>query len=692
MNAHLAHHIPGRSRFYLDEPLTAHQATVMMALLETIEGVSAVHVNWATRSVLLRHDEAIFDQVCTALEVLTAQDLNELADDVPLMSSYEGPSLFQSVFDLLLGWGLRSLLPMPVRAGINLVRALPLLSAGWSALREGHLNVEVLDASAVGVSLLRGDAAAAGSIMTLLALGEIIEEYTRRRSRESLAKSLAIDVDFVFRLNEEGVEEKTPLLALAQGDKIVLREGSMIPVDGRVIEGEGSVNQASLTGESMPVYKAPGLPVYAGTVLEEGRLVVSVTALPDESRLSEIGRLIDESEATKATVHSRAERLADKVVPFSFLLALGTFLLTGDPTRAAAALVVDYSCAIKLTTPLTILSAMREGVDEGAVVKGGKFLEALATADTVVFDKTGTLTVACPQVKEVVTFEGFKRDEALRLAACLEEHYPHSIATAVVRQAELEGLSHREEHADVEYVIAHGLASTWRGHKVVLGSRHFVLEDQAVPLTDEAAALLEEKGSQGSLLYLAIDGALKALLVISDPLREDAAQVVQDLRAGGVEHIEMLTGDNRAVAGAIARQLDLDSLQAELLPADKINRVKELKAQGRKVVMVGDGVNDSPALAEAHCGVSFRTASDVAREVADVVLTSDLSALPRARTLAQGAMRRIERNYAAIVGFNSLLLGLGLFGFIAPTVSALLHNSLTIALSAHSLSPLGGKK
>lgn len=665
----------------------------MAALLEAAEGIRRVSVNSVTRSVLAYYEQGKFEHVQAALQVLTCNDLDGLRDDVPLMSSYEGPSLFQAVFGLLFHWGWRSLLPLPVRLGLNTLRAMPLLARGWRSFADGSLNVDVLDAGAVGISLLRGDGAAAGSIMTLLQLGELIEEWTRRRSRLSLTKSLAVEADFVWRLNDCGEEEKTSLLHLKRGDKVAVRKGSMIPVDGVVVAGEGEVNQAGLTGESLPVYKGTGLSVYAGTVLEEGKLVVEVGALPGESRLSEIGRLIDESEALKADVQSRAERLADRVVPFSFLLALGTLLVTGDPGRAAAALVVDYSCAIKLTTPLTILSAMREGIDQGVVVKGGKYLEALARADTVLFDKTGTLTVAEPQVKAVIPFEGWNSQEALRLAACLEEHFPHSIATAVVRQAEKEGLSHREEHADVQYVVAHGLASTWRGRRVLLGSAHFVFEDEGVEITEAQQAVIDARGEQGSLLYLAVDGALAALLVIADSLREESKAVVDRLRREGLNRIEMLTGDHRSVAAHIARQLDLDGYSAELLPTDKIRRVKDLRGQGRRVIMVGDGVNDSPALAESDCGVSFRTASDVAREVADVVLTGDLAGLVRARRLSRRAMRRIDRNYAVIVGFNSLLLGLGLLGVLQPTLSALLHNGLTVALSIHSLQNLtpGGK-
>lgn len=689
MKYHLIHSIPGRIRISCDQRLSNPAALIFGAVVESLEGVKNASYNPLTRTLLVVFDEQHRPTLLKALELTTVAELEKMAQDLDLPQTPAEASLFQSVVSLLSGWFFRSLLPLPIRYAITAYRALPYYLQGLDCLAERKVNVELLDATAVTVSLLRGDPGGAGTIMTLLQLGELIESWTRQRSRESLGRSLALQVDSVWRRDPQtGQEELIPVGDVQLGDWIVVRSGSALPVDGRVVQGEGMVNQASLTGEGLPVYKGVGLSAYAGTVLEEGELCIETMALPQSTRLSEIGRLIDENEMLKAETQCRAERLADKVVPFSFLIALGTWLLTGNFTRAASALVVDYSCALKLTTPLTILSAMRQAIDHGAVLKGGKFLEALHEADTLVFDKTGTLTVAEPQVSEVIPFGDWTRDEVLKLAACLEEHFPHSMATAVVRQAEQEGLVHREEHATVEYIIAHGLVSRYRDRRVLIGSAHFIFEDEGVTMTDHQRQVIEQKAECGSLLFLAQEKELIALLVIQDPLRPEAEQIVQQMKKLGFQRLVMLTGDHPRVAARVATKLGIEEFKAEMLPHEKTQMVKQMRQQGCKVVMVGDGVNDSPALAAADLGVSFRTASNVAQEVADLVLTENLTALPEARKLATAAMKRVHRNYAAIVGFNSLLLGLGLFGLLQPTVSALLHNSLTIALSAHSLQNL----
>jgi Cu2+-exporting ATPase len=469
----------------------------------------------------------------------------------------------------------------------------------------------------------------------------------------------------------------------------VVRSGSVIPVDGVVFEGDAMVNQASMTGESEPVHRTAGLSVYAGTVVEAGELVIRVTAFDSETRLCKIAELIEESEELKANIQSRAEKMADAIVPYSFLLAAGIYLWTRDAARAASALMVDYSCAIKLSTPLVILSSMREAARMGALIKGGKFLETLATADTVVFDKTGTLTVSAPNVAKVIPFGGRTREEVLRTAACLEEHFPHSVARAVVKGAERENLSHLEEHSTVEYAVAHGIASRLRGEKVLIGSAHFVLEDEGVSCTAEQREILDREAERYSVLLLAAGKNLAGILCIEDPLREEAGEVVKRLRQEGISRIVMLTGDNARVADNIARRVGIGEVRAELLPEDKARIVKELKSEGRVIIMVGDGINDSPAMAAADMGIAMRGAADVARETADVALSENrMSVLVDLRELGRGTMEKIHRNFAWIIGANSLLLALGLGGIITPATSALLHNASTVASGVYSLKPI----
>jgi Cu2+-exporting ATPase len=538
--------------------------------------------------------------------------------------------------------------------------------------------------------MLRRDFRTAAVITTLLALGDLLESWTHKKSRESLADSLALNIDKLW-VRRDGQEMQIPMLDLRIGDLAVIRTGSVIPVDGVVFEGSAMVNQSAMTGESEPVHRTPELSVYAGTIVEEGELVVRVTAFDSETRIHKIAEMINESEELKADIQNRAEKMADAIVPYSFLLAGGIYLWTRDATRATAALLVDYSCAIKLSTPLAILSAMREGTKRGLLVKGGKFLEALATADTVVFDKTGTLTVSAPSVAKVVPFEGYTRETVLRTAACLEEHFPHSIARAVVKQAEKEGLSHREEHSTVEYAVAHGIASRLRGEKVLIGSAHFVFEDEGVTCTVEQREVIDREAEKHSVLFLAVGGGLAGILCIEDPLREDALDIVSRLHEVGITRVVMLTGDNFRVAKNVAEAIGIDEVRAQLLPADKTEVVKLLKRTG-KVVMVGDGVNDSPALAAADVGVAMCGGADIAQEVADVILSENrLHALIDARKLGTGVMEKIYRNYAFIVGANSLLLALGLSGAITPTLSALLHNLATIGASVYSLAPIFDK-
>ncbi|MBZ2172428.1 heavy metal translocating P-type ATPase [Nitratidesulfovibrio sp. SRB-5] len=585
---------------------------------------------------------------------------------------------------------LRPFLPRIVRMVSAFFRALPFLLKGGRSLASGRLNVDVLDAAALGISLVRGDFRSVGLITALFAVGEFLEEWTRKKSRESLAESLAVDVDTVWVKRGEA-EVQVPLSALADGDLVVVRAGSSIPVDGVVAEGEAMVNQTSMTGEPLAVARRAGASVYAGTVVEEGRLDIRPTGVGSETRINQIVGFIERSEALKANVQGKAERLADAIVPYSFLLAGGVWAVTRDVARAASVLLVDYSCAIRLATPLAILTGMREGAHHGVLIKGGRFIEGLAGADTVVFDKTGTLTEARPRVAEVISLNGHGRDDVLRLAACLEEHFPHPVARAVVRKAEQESLDHQEEHAEVEYVVAHGIASRLRGKRVLVGSRHFVHEDEGVPL-DEFLPVINEWAAKGySILHLAIGGKLAGILCIEDPLRTEAAGVVRGLREQGVKRIIMLTGDGPVTAAAVANAVGVDEWRAQVLPADKADIVRQLQAEGGKVVMVGDGINDSPALSAADVGVSLRDGADLAREVADVVLSgNDLAELLVARQLAKATLRRIHVNFGSIMGLNSAFMALGLVGRAQPGMLALLHNLTTVGVALNAMRPMLG--
>ncbi|MDR2137810.1 MAG: heavy metal translocating P-type ATPase, partial [Synergistaceae bacterium] len=618
MEFSIEHELPGRLRLRCPrKAFTQEEGCVVAALLETQPGVKAAAVSHRTGSLLIRYEGDSRASILSAVRLIDKNFYGAI-DGSSLIP--QGPGLGESVAALLGGVLGRTFLPRLLCYGFTLFRSLPLLGKGLASLWHGKgLNVSVLDASAVGVSLLRRDFRTAAVITTLLTLGDLLESWTHKQSKESLTDSLALNIDKLW-VRRDGQESQIPMSELRIGDLAIIRAGSVIPVDGVVREGDAMVNQAAMTGESEPVRRTPGLSVYAGTVVEEGEVVVRVTAFDSETRLHKIAEMIAASEELKADIQNRAERMADAIVPYSFLLAGCLYLWTKDAVRATSALLVDYSCAIKLSTPLAILSAMREGATRGMLVKGGKFLEALAAAEVVVFDKTGTLTVSAPSVAEVVSFEGYSRETVLRTAACLEEHFPHSIARAVVKQAEKEKLSHREEHSTVEYAVAHGIASRIEGEKVLIGSAHFVFEDEGVTCTPEQRELIDRKSDRYSLLYLAVGGRLAGLLCVEDPLREDARRVVKQLHEAGIARIVLLTGDNLRVAKNAAEATGIDEVHAQLLPADKTEAVKRLKSLG-KVIMVGDGINDSPALAAADVGIAMCSGADIAQEVADVVLS-----------------------------------------------------------------------
>lgn len=583
-------------------------------------------------------------------------------------------------------------LPAPLRIARIVWHMIPFLHRGLRCLGHRQIKVEMLDALSIGISVCRRDFGTAGTVMFLLEIGELLEDWTRKKSVADLAESLSLHVDRVWLKTEAG-EVLTPIGQIRPGDRVVVRAGSVIPLDSVVAEGEITVNQASLTGESVPVAKRPGGAVYAGTVVEEGESVLEVKQASGQSRYDQIVEMIQRSEQMKSAAEAKASNLADKLVPYTFAGSLVSLALTRNLTRALSVLMVDFSCALKLAMPLAVLSAMREAGREHITVKGGKFLEAVASADTIVFDKTGTLTHACPRVARVIPFNGMEEAEMLRLAACLEEHFPHSMANAVVEEAKRRGLSHEERHAKVEYLVAHGIASSVDEEQVCIGSAHFIFEDEKCVIPEGEENKFDALPPEFSQLYLAIDGVLSAVICISDPLREEAREVLSALRNLGVKKLVMLTGDSPRTAASIAEQLGVDDFRAGVLPADKAEYVAAMRREGHTVLMVGDGINDSPALSEADAGIAISDGAAIAREIADITIAADsLWELVRLRQLAMGLMYRIQNNYRFVIGFNGALIGLGVAGILPPTTSAMLHNLSTLGVSFHSMAALPQKK
>ena len=578
--------------------------------------------------------------------------------------------------------------PTPLRIARVVWHMVPFLHKGIRCLGRRKIKVELLDALSIGISVFRRDFGTAGTVMFLLEIGELLEDWTRKKSVADLAESLSLHVDRVWLKTPAG-DVLTPIGQIRPGDQVVVRAGGVIPLDGVVAQGEATINQASLTGESVPVAKRPGSAVYAGTVVEEGECILDVKQASGQGRYDQIVEMIQRSEQMKSATEAKASNLADTLVPFTFAGSLLSFALTRNVTRALSVLMVDFSCALKLAMPLAVLSAMREAGREHITVKGGKFLEAVAKADTIVFDKTGTLTHACPRVAEVVPFNGKDEAEMLRLAACLEEHFPHSMANAVVEEARRRGLRHEERHATVEYLVAHGIASSVDGEQVRIGSAHFIFEDEQCVIPEDEQAKFDALSPAFSQLYLAIDGVLSAVICISDPLREEAKDVLSALRGLGVKNAVMLTGDSPRTAAAIAEQLGVDDFQAGVLPSDKADYVAALRREGHTVLMVGDGINDSPALSEADAGIAISDGAAIAREIADITIAADsLWELVRLRQLSMALLHRIQNNYRFVIGFNGALIGLGVAGVLPPATSAMLHNLSTLAVSLHSMSAL----
>ena len=591
---------------------------------------------------------------------------------------------------LILGRVFRSLFfPKSLQIVWTVGKSVRFLGMGLKSLLRGRLEVSVLDAAAIAASMLRGDFSTASSVMFLLQTGDLLEDWTHRKSVNDLAGAMSLKADRVWKRTDEG-DVLTDVSVIRPGDRIVVRTSNVIPLDGRVVEGEASVNQASMTGESVPVIRRPGGYVYAGTIVEEGGCVIEVTRATGSGRYDQIVRMIEESEKLKSVTEERAFHLADRLVPYSLGGAALTWLLTRNIDKAVSFLMVDFSCALKLSMPLSVLSAIREAGEHGISVKGGKFLEAVAEAKTIVFDKTGTLTHATPSVVDVVTFDGTDATEDLRIAACLEEHYPHSIANAIVRCAGERGIRHDEMHSKVEYVVAHGISSRLEGHeKAVIGSYHFVFEDEGCVIPENETEKFRRLPTEYSHLFMAIDGRLKAAICIFDPLRGEAAEVVDALHKLGLNKVCMMTGDNEHTASAIARKLDLDEYHAEVLPRDKAEFIQREHEKGRRVIMIGDGVNDTPALSEADAGIAVSDGAAIAREIADITISSDsLWQLVTLRKISRALMKRINENYRFIIGFNASLIAFGVLGILSPATSALLHNGSTLVTGIRSMSNL----
>ncbi len=669
---------------------TKEQGYGISALLFSVQGVEQVHTNAVNGSVQIEYQGALEQQLLQMLSALRQADLVE-APPTKAQEQRESDVAFQDKLICMVARkaAVGMFMPALCHTGLVWFKGARYMRAGWRALRRRGLSVEVLDATAIGVSLASAQHDTASSIMFLLELSELMLEYSNARAKHALAGSLAMQIDRVWRV-EGDTELLVPLQEVHVGDLIRVRAGSMIPVDGAITKGDALINEATMTGEPLPSHKTVGNTVFAGTVVETGEVDILVRTLGDDSRIAKIIQLIDTGEETKAQIQGRAERLADGIVPVSFGLFAATLLLTGNLARATSVLMVDFSCAIKLTTPISIISALREGVQRGIVVKGGKYLEVLSSVDTVVFDKTGTLTNAVPKVSKVIPVaQGYTEEQILMVAACLEEHFPHSMAAAIVTQAELQGLHHPEEHEKVEYIVAHGIASSYKGHRAIIGSRHFIFEDEGVPYPEEQAVWLEQEIGCDSAVFLAIDNVLVGAVCISDPPRDDAPAMISALRAQGVTQMLLLTGDGEVAAKSISAQLGLDGYFAAVLPDGKAAIIEQLKAEGKTVLMVGDGINDAPALSCANVSMTLNGSSDIAREVSDIAIMSDeLASIVQARQLALALMGKISTNYNFIVGFNSFLIGCGIVGALSAATTAWLHNTSTVALAGLSARPV----
>lgn len=681
--------IRGRMRVRVKQnEMTCREADILQYYFDGQKCVTKVKVNERVNDVVICYSGS------RSHVIKLLQQFNYKNVDVPQtyldnsgreLNNYYKEKLINRV---VLRVGNKLFVPLPIRAGITIVRSFKYIWEGIRTLAKGKIEVPVLDATAIGVSILRNDTATAGSIMFLLGIGEILEEWTHKKSVDDLARSMSLNIGKVW-LVKDGQEILVPSDEIEAGDNVRIRVGNVIPFDGEVVSGEAMVNQASMTGESMPVRKGESAIVYAGTVVEEGEITISVRSTNGGSKYENIVHMIEESEKLKSSVESKASHLADQLVPYSLAGTALTYLFTRNVTKALSILMVDYSCALKLSMPLSVLSAINEAGTYSATVKGGKYMEAIAEADTIVFDKTGTLTKAEPTVKQVVSFNGLGEDELLRIAACLEEHFPHSMAKAVVGAARNKNLVHEEMHSKVEYIVAHGISSQIEGRKVIIGSYHFVFEDEQCVIPQGKEELFESLSGECSHLYLAIDGVLAAVIAITDPIREEAPRVVSMLRKCGLSKIVMMTGDSERTAKVVAAKVGVDEYYSEVLPEDKASYVEKEHQAGRKVIMIGDGVNDSPALSAADVGIAICDGAEMAREIADITIAGDnLEELVTLKRLSNALVKRIHGNYRQIVGFNTGLILCGIGGVMQPATSALLHNTSTLAISVKSMKDL----
>lgn len=673
----------------------ARQGAVILSRLERISGVYKVKLYSASGEVAITFapdKRASLRPIL--LDTLAYLDPNDpglqksskhQADALILNRTYRNRLISHVTRHFACKW----FLPMPVRMLRAWYHTLGFIRKGVKSLLSGKLDVPVLDATAITAAMLQNDLGTAGSIMLLLGIGDILEEWTLKKSVHDLASHMSINVDTAWKVLENGTEIEVPLTEVEKGDVISVKMGSTIPLDGLVTGGEALVNQASMTGESMPVRKTVDGTVFAGTVVEDGEICIRVTGTVGDTRFDRIVKMIEDSEAFKSNLEGRANHLADRLVPWCLGGTLLTYLITRNVMKAMAVLMVDFSCALKLSMPLAVLSAMRECSTYKITVKGGKFLEAVAEADTIVFDKTGTLTLAKPKVADVICFDGYSRETVLRYAACLEEHFPHSVANAIVRQAADEGITHDELHSKVEYIVAHGIASRVGDKRIVIGSHHFIFEDEHCRVPEGQEDLFESRSPAYSHVFMALNGVLMAIICISDPLRPEAVEVMKALRRVGFQNLVMMTGDSKRTAENVAATLELDRFYAEVLPEEKAQFVKAAKAEGHRVVMVGDGINDSPALSEADAGIAIAEGADIAREIADITISArDLHQLIVLKELSNLLMKRVNFNYDFVVSFNAALIALGVAGILPPATTALLHNGSTIALSLHSMTNL----
>lgn len=689
MKCKILHESRGRIRVHLMcNRMTLHDADILEYYMRNIDGVTSVKVYDRTQDAIIIY-KTERKNIIRALAKFSfkAKEAIELVPEHTsrqLHRDFEDRLIFTTVSHI----ATKLFLPVPIRTALTLFRSIKYIRKGLKALLSRKLSVSVLDATAVSVSIIRGDFSTASSVMFMLNLGEILEDWTHKKSVADLASTMSLNVDKVW-LKTDTCEVLVPIGDIQAGDKIVVRTGNMIPLDGKVVSGEATVNQSSMTGESLPVVKTVGSYVYAGTVAEEGECVICVDKASGRGKYDRIVRMIEESEKLKSVAEDKASSLADKLVPYMLGGTILTYLLTRNVTKAMAVLMVDFSCALKLAMPIAVLSAMRESNDYNISVKGGRFLEAVANANTVVFDKTGTLTYATPKVAEIVTFGNHTENEMLRLAACLEEHYPHSMANAVVDEAKKRGLSHEEYHSEVKYVVAHGISSAVNNKKVIIGSYHFVFEDEGCSIPEGDEEKFHSLSPEYSHLYLCISGELAAVICIYDPLRSEAKDAIAALHKCGISKVVMMTGDNKKTAKAVAKIVGVDEYYAEVLPEDKADFIRSEKAKGRKVIMIGDGVNDSPALSEADAGIAINTGAAIAKEIADITIASEnLFEIVTLRKLSEALMARIHRNYRFIVSFNLMLIILGVSGVILPTTSALFHNMSTLGISLKSMTNL----